>query len=67
LYEKKHYAREGKPRKNVRQVKKMTGKQTCQMEMRLMMSRKQVSMITHHLPEIDKGEVAKESFNESKV
>jgi hypothetical protein len=27
-------------RKNVRQVTKMTGKQTCQMEMKLMMLRK---------------------------
>jgi hypothetical protein len=42
LYQKKYYAREGKLRKNVRQVTKMTGKQTCQMEMRLMMLRKQV-------------------------
>jgi hypothetical protein len=42
LYQKKHYAREGKLRKNVRQVTKMTGKQTCQMEMRLMMLRKRV-------------------------
>ncbi len=33
LYQKKHYAREGKPRNNMRQVTKMTGKQTCQMEM----------------------------------
>ncbi len=42
LYQKKHYAREGKLRKNVRQVTKMTGKQACQIEMRLMMLRKQV-------------------------
>ena len=42
LCQKKHYAREGKLRKNVRQVTKMTGKQTCQMEMRLMMLRKRV-------------------------
>ncbi len=34
--------REGNMRKNVRQVTKMTGKQTCQMEMRLVMLRKQV-------------------------
>ena len=40
FYQKKHYAREGKLRKNVRQVTKMTGKQKCQMEMRLMMLRK---------------------------
>jgi hypothetical protein len=33
LYQKKHYARERKLRKNVRQVTKITGKQTCQMEM----------------------------------
>jgi hypothetical protein len=55
LYQKKHYAREAKLRKNVRQVTKMTGKQRCQMEMRLMMLSKQVQIITHHLPEIDKG------------
>jgi hypothetical protein len=42
LYQKKHYARKGKLRKNVRQVTKMTGKQKCQMAMRLMMLRKQV-------------------------
>jgi hypothetical protein len=42
LYQKKLYAREGKVRKNVRQVTKMTCKQTCQMEMRFMMLRKQV-------------------------
>ncbi len=42
LYQIKHYAREGNLRKNVRQVTKMTGKQTGQMEMRLMMLRKQV-------------------------
>ncbi len=40
LYQKKHYAREGNLRKNVMQVTKMTGKQTCQMEMRLVMLRK---------------------------
>ncbi len=40
LYQNKHYAREGNLRKNVRPVTKMTGKQTCQMEMRLMMLRK---------------------------
>jgi hypothetical protein len=55
LYQKKQYAREGKLRENVRQVTKMTGKQTCQMEMRLMMLKMQVWMMTHHLPEIDKG------------
>ncbi len=42
LYQRKHYARERNPRKNVRQVTKMTGNQTCQMKMRLMMLRKQV-------------------------
>jgi hypothetical protein len=39
---KETYAREGRLRENVRQVTKMTGKQTCQMQMRLMMLRKQV-------------------------
>jgi hypothetical protein len=46
---------EGNLRKNVRHVTKMTGKQRCQMEMRLMILRKHVLMMTHHLPEIDKG------------
>ncbi len=36
------YDREGNLRKNVRQVTKMTGKQTCQMVMRLMILREQV-------------------------
>ncbi len=40
--------------KNLMQVMKMTGKSTCQREMRLMILRKQVLMITHHFPEIDK-------------
>ncbi len=42
LYQKKRYATEGKLRKNMRPVTKMTGKQTCWMEMRLMMLNKQV-------------------------
>jgi hypothetical protein len=42
LYQKKHYAREGNLRENVRQVTKVTGKQTCQIKMRLMILRKQV-------------------------
>jgi hypothetical protein len=42
LYQKKLYAREGNLRKNVRQVTNRTGKQTCPMEMRLMMLRKRV-------------------------
>ncbi len=33
------------------------------MDMRLMMLRKQVQMMTHHLPEIDKGQVAKWGYH----
>jgi hypothetical protein len=49
MYQKKHYARDDNQvkdlvnlKKNVRQVTMMTGKKTCQMEMRLMILRKQV-------------------------
>ncbi len=53
---------QGHLKKNVRQITKVTGIKTCQMEMRLVILRKQVCMMNYKAPELDQDSVVEQAY-----